>query len=263
MKKFWIIILFLLLGAANFEIIVSADSTATAMGFTVDTNQYGTVKNYKYTSAYSYVVKNGINYAIGFSKIKGAVYEDCTNDDWALVILQSTAEPKDPRIPEGLFKIKYQYDGVTRSQSMYSDIDNSSIAWGYSAFITSANYVMEQPSPRAEPNTVVYTASIEIGNETKVSGSVSFDDNELDLDFSHSASENVFDVDFLYSSNLLDNSYMNDLTYNKGTFLVDMTTKNNSTAGVFVNTVQLTSTFYAFGWTGYTISTPISVTLYY
>jgi hypothetical protein len=184
------------------------------MGFSVDSNQYGNAIDYKFDASYSYVVRNDVNYAIGYSKIKSAVYQDITDDNWALVILQSTAEPKDPTIPQGIFNIPTSYDGTTYYQNTYSDIDNSSIAWGYSAYITSANYFMEQPSPRDEPDSNYYTASTELGDETKVSGSITFVDDELNLYFDHSASDNIFDVDFVYSSSGLDSSYINVDEYN-------------------------------------------------
>jgi|GEM_PF-6883940 hypothetical protein len=36
---------------------------------------------------------------------------------------------------------------------------------------------------------------------------------------------------------------MNASTYNKGTYLVDMTNANSSTAGTFVNKIYMTTTF--------------------
>lgn len=255
------LVLFLCVG------VVNADSTATGMGFSVDEQLYGIKKCYRVSDTFSYVVKNGVSYAIGYSKMKSAVYQDQTDDDWALVIMQSTAEPLDVKIPTGVFNIMCKYDSVTMIQDIYSDIDNSSISFGYGAYITSANFLMEQPSPRDEPDTAFYTASIEVGEEVKASGSVVFEDNELDLEFVHSSANNIFHARFLYGPVFLDASYMNGLTYNKGAFLVDLSTPNSSNAGVFVNTATLTTTFYStFGGINgymYIVSTPRTVSVYF
>jgi len=247
--------------------IINADSTAIGMGFAVDEEQYGIKECYAFQGAYTYVVKNGVNYPIGYSKIKSAAYQDLTDDDWALVILQSTAEPLDTDIPTGIFNIMRPYNSSTVYQDIYSNIDGSSKTFYPGAYIISTNYLMEQPSPRDEPDTVEYTASIEVGEEVKASGSVVFEDNELYLEFYHSSSSNIFHAKFVYSPNFFDVSYMNALTYNKGTFLVDMSTPNSSNCGVFVNTTSLNTRFMAnyggiYG-TTYIITTLNTVTVYY
>ncbi|MBU1141011.1 MAG: hypothetical protein KKG64_00655 [Firmicutes bacterium] len=93
---------------------------------------------------------------------------------------------------------------------------------------------MEQPSPMEAPSTTTYTASIEISDVPKVSGSVTFEVSELNFSYGHQAYSEIFDITFLYQCNGSDCSYRNGMTYNKGTFLVDLT-NNMSTAGSFVN----------------------------
>ena len=267
MKKILILVLLFSISFAYIGLKVYADSTAIGLGFSVDSTQYGSAKDYKFSASYSYIVKNGKSYTIGYSKIKSAAYQDVTDVNWALVILQSTADPKDVKIPSGIINILFTYDGVTHSQEIYSDIDNCSVTFGYGAYITSANFLMEQPSPRDEPSTTLYTASIEVSEETKVSGSITFEDSEFDLDFNHSASSSIFSVDYLYSASLFDTSYMNTMTYNKGTFLIDMSTPNSTNAGIFVNIAKLTTQFNATsifsGGSLILLTTPLSVTVYY
>jgi hypothetical protein len=56
---------------------VSADSISTGMGFEVDTIQYGTCKDVDMVEGYTYMENMyGVLYAIGFSQIKTAVYEN-------------------------------------------------------------------------------------------------------------------------------------------------------------------------------------------
>jgi len=265
MKKIMLSISTLLMFLLVFSTNVLADSTANGMGFSVDTSQYGICEDYEYSFNYTYTTIDGNTYAIGYSKIKIALYQDQTDDDWALVIYQSTADPKEFQVPLGIFNIYYTVSTYTNTQRIYSDIDDSSIGWGYGAYIIGTNYLMEQPSPRDAPDTNIYTASIEVGNEVKASGSITFEDKELDFDYDHSASDNVFDVYYNYNRvGLFDASYMQALTYNIGTFLVDMSTPNSSTAGVYVNTVSLTTTFsYESITTSGIKTTQLSATAYY
>jgi hypothetical protein len=271
MKKILIFAVLMLFAMVNFDLgNVRADSIATGMGFDVNSTQYGDAKNYKYYSTYTYKVKNDVSYAIGWSKVKGAVYEDQTNSNWALVIIQSTSQPKDIKIPWGIFNIKRLYDGYTYNQNIYSDIDSSSIYFGYGAYITGSGFLMEQPSPRDEPDTFSYTASVEVSDQVKASGSVTFDDNELDLYFGHQADTQEFDVDYRYScSGFLstDCSYRNAMTYNKAAYLVDMANGNNSNAGNFVNRIQLTTRFHSQSgpdsWQMFGIEEKLSITLFY
>lgn len=242
MKKIFLLVLFCsLVVLSNNLILVKADSTSISMGFSVDSNQYGEVEMVRYATAYSYIPSNNQTYAIGYSRIKSAVYQDITDSDWALVLYQSTANPLDVVIP--FLGIPLNYNSVTEYQTIYSDVDNCGIGFGYGAYITSVNYVMEQPSPRVTPTTTTYSVSLEVGEETKVSASINFDDNELDLIYNHSAADNVFEVSYIYSANGTSDIYMNKLTYNIGTFLVDMSIPNLSNAGQYVNTVSLTSRF--------------------
>ena len=245
MKKAIVLIVLVFLAIIDFDFIdVRADSTATGMGFSVDSVQYGNAKDYRYSSSYLYIVKNDVSYIYGWSKVKAAVYEDQTDNDWALVIMQTSVEPKDVKIPKGIFNILVLNDVTVRNQNLYSDIDDAFVNFGYGAYITSAGSYMEQPSPRDIPSTVTYTAQIELSETIKASGSVTFDDNELDLEFSHSFSSQVFEVDYVYTCNWWDCSYMNASTYNKGTYLVDMTNANSSTGGTFVNKIYMTTKFW-------------------
>lgn len=245
MKKIIVFLILVILAFIDFDFLnVHADSTATGMGVSVDSVQYGNAKDYRYSSSYHYILKDGISYIYGWPKLKAAVYEDQTDDNWALVIMQTSVEPKDVKIPKGIFNILVQNDVTVRNQNLYSDIDNSFVNFGYGAYITSAGSFMEQPSPRDIPSTITYTAQIEVSETVKASGSVTFEDNELDLEFSHSFSSQVFEVDYVYSCNWGDCSYMNASTYNKGTYLVDLTNANSSTAGIFVNKIYMTTTFW-------------------
>ncbi|MBN2619365.1 MAG: hypothetical protein JXR64_13735 [Spirochaetales bacterium] len=266
LKKSVIFVLLFLFSIVNVRQTVHADSTSIAMGFDVDSTQYGSVKDYRYTSAYSYHSVNGVQYAVGYQKLKSACYEDQSDSDWVLVIIQSTCEPKDTKIPSGIFNIKTTWNSQADYQIIYSDIDNSSIGFGYGAYITSTNFLMEQPSPRDEPNTTVYTASIDVGKEVKASGQVTFEDNELDLYYYHSASDNIFNTKYKYSPSSFgfDTSYMNGLSYNIGAYLVDMSVGNSSNAGDFVNTVKLTTQFFiSHGQSIYIFNKNIYVTTYY
>mgnify|MGYP001035983550 CR=1 FL=1 len=269
MKKIVIFAVLMLFAIVNFDLgSVHADSIAIGMGFDVDSTQYGYAKDYKYFSLYTYMEKDDESYPIGWSKVKGAVYEDQTDPNWAVVIIQTTVQPIDTKIPWGIFNIMLLYDSGTYFQNVYSDIDNSGIGFGYGAYITSGGFLMEQPSPRDEPNTSIYTASVEVSSQVKASGSVTFEDNELDLSFNHRADTNEFDVDYNYScSGFLgsDCSYMNATTYNKASYLVDMTNGAYSNAGDFVNKIQLTTSFYPLDgpWPGKFEYTEMSITLFY
>ncbi len=267
MKKVVILFVLLILAIINFDFVnVKADSIATGLGFSVDSVQYGNAKHYRFTEKYSYIVKNGKSYIYGWSKIKAAVYEDQTDNDWALVIMQTSVTPLDVKIPVGIFNILLNHDSSTGNQNLFSDIDNGMVNFGYGAYITSFGSYMEQPSPRATPDTITYTASIEISKEIKASGSVSFDANELNLYYSHLFSSQVFEVDYEYSCAFFDCSYSNDSTYNKGTYLVDMTYANPSTAGSFVNKIYLVTTFYltnSYAGGGALYDTPLDVLIYY
>jgi hypothetical protein len=268
MKKILIFAMLTLFATVNVDLgSVHADSTAVGMGFDVSSTQYGDAKDYKYYSTYTYKVKNDVNYAIGWSKVKGAVYEDQTNSNWALAIIQVTSQPKDIKIPWGIFNIKRLYDGYTYNQNIYSDIEGSFKNFGYGAYITGTGFLMEQPTPRDEPDTFSYTASVEVSDQIKASGSVTFDDNELDLYFGHQADTQEFEVDYRYSCSGFDCSYRNAMTYNKAAFLVDMSNSNNSTAGNFVNTIKLTTRFHSQSgpdsWQMFGIEEELSITLFY
>jgi len=245
MKKIIVLFVLILLAVIEFDFVnVRADSTAIGLGFSVDSTQYGNAKDYRYSSSNHYIVKDGVSYMYGWSRLKAAVYEDQTDSNWALVIMQTSVEPKDVKIPKGIFNILVLNDVTVRNQNLYSDIDNAFVNFGYGAYITSSGALMEQPSPRETPDTVTYTVSVEVSEVIKASGSVSFDNNELDLAFTHLFSTQVFEVDYIYSCNWGDCSYMNASTYNKGAYLVDMTNANSSTAGTFVNKIYMTTTFW-------------------
>lgn len=243
MKKLMFLVVFSCFLSLTFTISVSADATARGMGFDIDESLYGDCMVNKEQVNYSYYTKNDIQYMVGYNSIETAVYIDQTDDDWALVLYRSKVEPLDPRVPLGIFNIYFTVDSSTLYQKIYSDIDNSAISWGYGAFITSSGFSLEQPSPSISPETTEYTVSIEVGKEPKASGSITFEDNELDLFYYHSTYNNVFDVTYFYSSSWFSSVYMNKYTENIGAYLVDMSNATYSTAGTYVNTVKL-STYY-------------------
>jgi hypothetical protein len=243
MKKFVLFILFSLLVVCKFDFgYVNADSTSDGMGFQVDTTRYGTNMDTDSIESYTYYYNyKGVPYVIGYSRIKTAVYSDQTDPDWASVIIQTTTNPIDVWV-SGWFGIKSYFDSVTVTQRIYSDIDDGFKNYGYGAYTTATGFEMEQPSPMEEPSTTTYTAGIEISDVVKISGSVTFDISELYLTFNHRADLEKFDTTYNYQCSGNDCSYMNGLTYNKATFLVDMN-YNVSTAGTFVNNSYVDTLF--------------------
>lgn len=242
MKKIFLFLLVYFLTVFSFSLNVSADTiSSNYFGFSVDSQQYGNCVDYYFREFSTEATVVGVDVVIGFNVLRTAVYEDQYDDDWALVIIQTQAEPRDVTVKPAL--VSFNFDSGTREHNLHSDIDGSSISFGYGAYITAYNYEMEQPSPMATPTTTTYTASIEIGPEVKASGSVTFVDNELDFDYNHSTLDEIYDVSFLYSPAGSNNTYMNSLTYNKGAFLVDMSVSNSSNAGKFVNKTVLTATY--------------------
>jgi hypothetical protein len=147
---------------------------------------------------------------------------------------------------------------------MHSDITDGFVNYGYGYYITATGNQMEQPSPMETPTTTTYTASIEIGETPKVSGSVTFEISELNFNYGHQAYSEIFDITFLYQCNGIDCSYRNGMTYDKGTFLVDMT-NNTSTAGSFVNNTYVYTRFSSSSamWTNYLYSTSYYTYIFY
>jgi len=241
MKK---LLLFALFFAAAFVNInnVSADSTSTGMGFDVDSTMYGVKDDYDTHSSYSYYVKSGTSYIIGWSRLETAVYKDLTDSDWALVIAKAQAEPMNIKIP-GLFGIKYTYDSITYEANLRSDIDGSYMYTYYGDLYTNSGFVMAEPEPMIEPQSNEYTVSVEVSGTPKVSATTSFTVDELEFDFDHSGANQIYDVTFEYICVTGSCDYANELTYNRGLFLVDMTAGYNGNVGDFFNTMTLETSF--------------------
>ncbi|MBU1141012.1 MAG: hypothetical protein KKG64_00660 [Firmicutes bacterium] len=136
MKKIVIFTMMTLLIVVAFDFgHVNADATSNGMGFTVDSVQYGTCKDTETVEGYTYVENMyGVLYAVGFSQIKTAVYEDQTDDDWASVIIRTTTNPIDVWI-KGFLGIKTFFDSYTYTQNMHSDITDGFVDYGYGYYI--------------------------------------------------------------------------------------------------------------------------------
>lgn len=223
---------------------VEADSTATVLGFDVDEDEWGSSVDYTTTSGYAYYQKNGVNYLIGYVRLKTAVYTYQTDDDLALVIAQTNSVPYNCQVP-WLFGINVTYDSVVLNVNLRSDIDSTTyyVAYPY-AYYSATGFELEQPSPSEEPGTTVYTLSVEVSEDPSASASVTFEDNELDLVYSHDPGiGEIFEVDYEYSCSGSDCSYMNSSTYNKGMFLVDMSSGYNGSVGDFINKMYMETMF--------------------
>lgn len=243
MKKITIFVLMTLI-LANFVDFghANADSDSEAYGFFVDSDRYGTHKDLEIAEEYTIHNTKYGDYIIGYSRLVVLVYEDQTDSDWASVVIQSTAYPKDVYMKGGLFgRLKFT-DMTTLSQNIHSDVDSGFKNWGYSYYTDASLFEMEQPSPMLTISSTTYRASIEFSATPKIQGEVTFDIKELSLLYGHKPDTEIFDVTYKYSCNFLDCSYRDGMTYNKATFLVNMT-KNASNAGIFVNDIYLATTF--------------------
>ena len=196
MKK--IILLFIfsvaLISDINFT-DVNADAKADSMGFDVDSTKYGSYKVYDTEEHYFWA--EGV--IVGYGELQSAVYEDQMDDNYVVVIHYLTVEPIDSRID-----LVANYNSNVSYAEITSDIDNAFLNLGYGYYAEAVGYDMRQPSPEPEPSSTTYTASVEIGDDTKVSGSVDFDANELRIRTYHSSSQEIFNVRYSYSCNFID-----------------------------------------------------------
>ena len=246
MKKVMFLVILALFATINIDAqsVSANDPQASIMGFDVDEDQYGQNKYFTYVESYAYYNSpyNNKNYQVGFQRLRVAVFEDQYSDMMALVIVQGTVQPLDATVPHMNFGWDITYNSHAEYQRVYSDVDSFYNAY-YGIMNSSSGFVMDQASPREEISSTKYTAGIEVGPETKVSGSITFDSSEFYITNEHNAAYNIFDVKFNYKCDWFDCSYKNSLTYNKATFLVEMSGGTTGRYYHFINELMLTTKF--------------------
>ncbi len=260
MKKVLLFMLLSLITMINVDAVNgvnASDSRAIAMGYDIDDQQYGTVMAYDAVDSFAYWDGK----SIGYAEIEQAVYEDQTDSDYNLVIYYVTVKSYDRDI--GFLD---RYYGATDYVTIESDVDDAFVNYGYGYYASANGYEMKQPSPQPIAKVEEYTIGIDIGQETKVSGSVPIEIKELEVETYHDSAYEIFNVGYDYSCNLFDCSYMNKETYQKATFLVDKTDVTpNSYRASFINNTTMTVTFRDNGIWGYrpvVIEIPIGVTYF-
>jgi hypothetical protein len=252
----------------SFANISAADPEALSMNFDVDVDQYGDHEAYYDVDTFVFTTTSlGDTYSVGYQRLRTAVFEDNYDSDYAVVIVQSTAQPIDNyiRLKVLWFYIEPFFEGATDNQVIYSDIDNSSKYFYSGVGVYSSGFIMEQPTPRDEPDTNYYTVGIEISKDMKIDGSITFEDGELDLFYDHDASQQYFEVEYRYSCTFNDCSYSENLTFNSAAFMVNMTNGYSGQYFDFVNKTYLSSTFinknYQYG--NFSGTSTISSTIWY
>jgi hypothetical protein len=242
MKKVILSFIIILVLIINIDVgEVSADSKSDAMGFDVDSTQYGTYRSYRVSSKYAY--HNGV--IIGYGELETAVYEDQLDSDYAIIIYHMTTEPIDARIDW-----LRDYNSYTDYAKINSDVDSGGVSFGYGYYASAADFEMKQPSPSPVANVSTYSVGIEIGKEPKVSATVPIEDSELEIDTNHSSSSEIFEVVYEYSCTNLgfDCSYRNDETYNKATFIIDMSGATMNSRRMAYNRTDFTMKFKDYDW---------------
>jgi len=241
--------LLLAIASTNISQAVHADARSDAMGFAIDSETYGVNMDYIYTTAYARFNSK----IIGFIKYQTAVYEDQADDEFNLVIMHTTSEPKESVYKCGLFNLfTCTYDGAVDSVDVHSDIDSGYYPVYSGVYYSSTGFIMHNPKPEPVADVTEYTLSYVYGANPTVSASVTINVSELEIFTQHSSSNQYFEVNYQYYC-VESCTYIFDETYNKAMFMVEKQDYFGN-IGSFVNISYMEATFYAYGY-----MTPVNV----